>query len=192
MKRLHFVLRSKLASFTIILLLLVMSCNWFGSSFELDPSSSENWVRFESEVKPISLEYLKNWVAFNTSQGSHGDEEVIAYLSGPTVNLPAVTIAYRQMSDPSLSEVADWGESREGQNDDYVSHSLKAIEIAGRPALLRSYSFTIRNSVGITCYHTYLADKDDAYLVEMCARQKQEGEELEAIWQHMINSIRIE
>ena len=144
------------------------------------------WKTFESEIKPVSIDYPDNWATFNTTHGNRGDTQVIAYLSPLGYDYPYVTIAYREMAEATLEEVASWGKSRI-TGDTYNLFFLEETDIQGRNALKRKYSFGSEQK--ISCYHVYLLNDRDAYTVEMCVDEMNNSEQLQSVFEQMVQSI---
>ncbi len=157
---------------------------------------SADWAIFQSNIKPISIEYPENWRADNLPQGQARDSEAIAYIRPVHLSsYPYMQIAYKQMSDPSLEAVANWGESRIGSSErnyttnDYETASLEKIEIDKREALLRKYNYLDDLSNRIKCFHIYLLHGIEAYTIEMCVDQDNDSPELQSVLERMIKSI---
>ncbi len=158
-----------------------------------------DWTIFQSNIKPISIEYPENWRASNLPQGDARDAEAIAFIRPIHFSTyPYVQIAYRDMTTPSLEDVANWGESRIGSSernyttDDYATTSLEKIEIGGREALLRKYNYLDYASKRANCFHIYLLKGVDAYTVEMCIDQGDNSPELQSVLERMIESISLD
>jgi hypothetical protein len=183
------------------LIMLVRSAiNMSQGGFLLVPyflDESADWATFQSNIKPISIEYPGNWRADNLPQGQAGDDETIAYI-GPVhpSTYPYVQIAYRKITTPSLEAVANWGESRiigsPQRNipvNNYETTSMDKVNIDGREVLLKQYHFFDNSSRRIDCNHIYLLSGNDAYIVEMCIDKKNDSPELQSVWKRMIESI---
>jgi hypothetical protein len=155
--------------------------------FEVGPSPV--LVTFRSQVKPFAIDYPKDWQAHDVLYGNHGDMEVIALISSPRFNAPILEIAYRELPDGTLEQVADWGKSRlESVSEaDWNVSPPEAITIDNKPALIR----TFRSERGLKpmCYQIYLLAQSDAYDVQMCMNEKNASPELEGLFKRMINSI---
>lgn len=172
-----------------IFVLSVCSCqlmNIFLEPYKLDEPVA--WETFQSEIKPISIIYPQDWLTFDLPQGNHGDKDVIAYMSPFKYEYPYVTILYREMRQPSLDDVAAWGERRI-TTPTYKSTSLGKINIRGLEALLRNFYYTNKPRMDYFCHHIYLADKNDAYIIEMCVDEKNKSNQVQSIFKDMIQSI---
>ncbi|MFN8458734.1 MAG: hypothetical protein U0401_29450 [Anaerolineae bacterium] len=147
---------------------------------------------FHSQIKNISMSYPKGWSISNFDDGNHGDKEMIALIQPHYYGYPYITIAYTMMTDTSLEEVAKWGENRIKYT--HETFTLDPIDINGRPALLRAYSYTstlpfINLQKRINCYHTYIVNDHDAYTIEMCVDVENYSKELLSLFEQMIKSI---
>ncbi len=172
-----------------ICVLSVCSCqlvNIFTESYRLDEPVI--WETFQSKIKSISIIYPQGWSTQDLFQGNHGDKEVIAYMHPLWYEYPYVTMAYREMPQPSLDDVAAWGESRI-TTPTYVSKSLKKIDIQGQEALLRDYFYDNQPRNNFYCYHVYLSNDNDAYIIKMCVDEKNESDQVKSIFESMIQSI---
>nr|CAP48669.1 putative integron gene cassette protein [uncultured bacterium] len=164
----------------------------FGPYF-LDESAE--WEIFQSNIKPISIVYPANWRASNLPQGQGRDGEAITYIRPLHVSsYPYIQIASTELSTVSLKTVADWGESRIGAPgrasvQDYAPSSLDRVQVGDTEALIREYHYLNHSEKRVDCYHIYLLDGLDAYVVEMCIDEENDSSELQVVFEEMIESI---
>ena len=148
------------------------------------------WQTFQSQIQPITIDHPDDWMAADLFQGNHGDKEVIAYIDPTSFDYPYVTIAYREMDNATLKEVASWGKSRiKTTAPSFASDPLIAIDIQGQDALQRAYSYKDWRDVKISCSHVYLLNRNDAYTVEMCVNEPNNSEQLQSVFEQMVQSI---
>jgi hypothetical protein len=148
------------------------------------------WQTFHSQIKPISVNHPQDWLADDLFQGNHGDTEVIAYIDPISFNYPYLTIAFREMVNASLEEVASWGESRITHTP-HTTTSLEKIDISGQSALLRKYSYRDWLENRINCSHVYLLNHNNAYTVELCVDEDQDSAQMQAVFDQIIQSISV-
>ena len=151
---------------------------------------------FQSELKPISIDYPENWRAvFNLYQGDGRDKEAIAQIKPVGHNYPYLQIAYRRLETTSLETIADWGEERitnpirNVPRILYKTDSLENLEVDDQQILVRQYHYIDYTSERINCIHTYLLDAQDSYIIEMCVNEESDSPELQILWLEMIKSI---
>ena len=105
---------------------------------------------FVSNQFHISIEYPQTWVAFEMTQGSHGDDEAIVFVghAGPAGH-PRVLIAQRKYFESSLSDAESWGLVRiERWKGSHVTINYDSISNPNSAAILRRYSSTSETLFG--------------------------------------------
>jgi hypothetical protein len=187
---------------TIILLLVLLGFLWFALSFVLSlnriftstglPSPMATFV---SNKFHISIDYPQTWVAYELTQGNHGDNEVIAFIgyAGPAAQ-PKVFIAQRSFPQPILDDVVAWGETRlMAKSSQYVTVKLDTITSPNDTALLRHYSVFSTTPLGQfteKCMDWYTIGDSTGYQLSFCAHENH-WLEMEGVFIQMAQSFKV-
>ncbi len=151
---------------------------------------------FVSNKFHISIDYPKTWVAYELTQGNHGDNEVIAFIgyAAPAAQ-PKVFIAQRDFTQPTLEDVAAWGETRlMAKGSEYVTVKLDTITSQNDTALLRHYSILSTTPLGQfteKCMDWYTVENTTGYELSFCAHESY-WQEMEKVFLEMAQSFKAE
>lgn len=149
-------------------------------------------VIFVSKQFNVSINYPQTWAAFELTQGSHGDHEVIAFF-GYAAAQTTVNIAQRSFSQPTLDRVAQWGESRlAARKSQRVTIDLGAITNQNSTAILRQYSITSETPLGRftdKCMDWYTIADSTGYALSFCTPENH-WPEMENVFLQMARSFK--
>lgn len=139
--------------------------------------------------------YPRTWAAFELPDGSHGDNEVIAFFGfASPITKPKVFIAQRSFSNPTLEDVANWGELRL-MTDSSPNHivNLNPVTSPNAHALLRYYSTLSSTPLGKyknKCMDWYTFDASFGYQLSFCTDETH-WSEMENVFMQMAQSFTI-
>jgi hypothetical protein len=99
-------------------------------------------TNFVSDKFHIAIDYPRTWAAFELPDGSHGDNEVIAFFGfASPITRPKVFIAQKAFANPTLEDIANWGELRlKADSSPYHIVNLNPVTSPNTHAILRYYS----------------------------------------------------
>lgn len=175
----------------LLLLLMLVACA-ISPADEQANNQVENWHVFTSSTYDFTLEYPANWQAQEYLDGSKGDSNVIATIIPPTPFTAAITIKRVEMENPTVEDVADWGEeliTRRFASTAYEVYELESIELAnGESALTRTYLTAIDKPVSSRYTEIYIAREHDGLMIQMGAVENK-YDSVEAVFEHLIESF---
>jgi hypothetical protein len=153
---------------------------------------SQTMALYENSEPAFVIQYPKNWAAFSTPQGNHGDLEVVAFISTPgSFYPPNVFIAHRDFSSSSIADVLQWGQMRASRHRDYVPGEAIEHNTTTELGILFDYSgkeITLGITEDIRCFDWYTLDGISGYALSFCAK-KDQWSEVETVFLNMINSF---
>ena len=130
---------------------------------------------FRASDGSFSISYPENWTVFETPDGNHGDDEVIAHILVAGHQMANVTIARRSFPRGDLGQVVAWGQLRAARLADYKSISLNPVTINGHDDYLREYSWSHLMIWGDKefshCQDEYIFDHDTGYSLSFCSSE---------------------
>lgn len=147
---------------------------WGGYKLFTDTRLPSPMATSTSELFQISIQYPRTWSAFELEQGNHGDEEVIAVISGggPLV-AASVEIARKSFPRPTIEDVAAWGLTRlEARTGAYETINLRAASAPNATSPIRRYSRTVQTLLGSEtseCMDSYAFTKSHGYALSFCS-----------------------
>ena len=155
------------------------------------PERYSDLQTFHSTVTSFAIDYPPQWLAQDLRHGNHGDMEVIAHITTPSLNAPIVEIAYTQMPQSRLSDVAVWGRGRlrVASDPDWIALPVEEVLINGQPAFMST--FHRKDDPETLCYQTYILEQSNAFVVQMCMNQNNGSPELKDLYKQMIQSIKL-
>lgn len=123
----------------------------------------------------FSIQYPSSWVFLETMQGSHGDEDVIAFISDPPRTYPQITIYRNKSEGISLSELVNWGEEKlSNRNISIVEKTIDNSIIENNSVVYR-YKYhrtTYWGSENIICLDLYTIRAQLGYSILSCSLEK--------------------
>ncbi|MBK8904363.1 MAG: hypothetical protein IPM53_24505 [Anaerolineaceae bacterium] len=175
----------------LLLLSMLIACA-VSPTDEQANNQVENWRVFTSSTYGFTLHYPANWQAQEYLDGSKGDRNVIATIIPPTPFTAAITIKRDEMENPTVEDVADWGEeliTRRFASTAYEVYELESIELAnGESALTRTYLTAIDKPVSSRYTEIYIAREHDGLMIQMGAVENK-YDSVEAVFEHLIESF---
>jgi hypothetical protein len=129
-----------------------------------------------SEQFQFSIDYPKNWAASDLPGGNHGDHEAIAFIGFTGPAQPYILISRKTFDQPTLDDVAAWGESRIAvivSNGSVVS--MGSLSSPNDTTLIRHYSRTSQGLFGSSndkCMDWYTIVNSTGYDLQFCVREK--------------------
>lgn len=189
---------TKVAIFTVSLLLLLVSA----LLILLNPSMRTGpfgiglpapMTKFKGEYINISMNYPNSWVANETPQGDHGDDEILAGFFVPGRGFPHVLIASREFSENKIDQVVLWGEKRARiKYPNYTQLELNTFSAKHNDGWYRKYSglseSLIFGSSVVICCDYYLLSDTIGYSISFCS-MKEDWPQVEKIAQEMMDSL---
>jgi len=186
-------LAARYPSFWLKVFAIVLALNlvFFALALAIDPSRRigpfglglpAQMSTFIIESADGSISYPKSWVAVLTPQGNHGDSEIIAVIGVPGRGLPSVTVAQKTLSDPTLTAVVMWGESRAASKSSYVA--LSSGFSGSIPGIVREYQYVVITLFGeslVHCRDLYVLHDSIGLSLSFCAE--------ETDWEEVVGTI---
>ena len=150
-------------------------------------------VTFQAKDRNFSISYPENWSAFDTPQGSHGDNEIVAVILIAGQMGSNVTIARRSFPNGDISDVVAWGESRAAIQTNYTSISFSPLTDNELGGVVHEYTGLGSSLYNITrrCQDVYVFAKNTGYDLSFCL-DEQDWESLEKIFIQMRQSFVID
>jgi hypothetical protein len=150
---------------------------------------------FVSDKFNITIDYPRTWAAFELPDGSHGDNEVIAFFGfASPITRPKVFIAQRAFANPTLEDIANWGELRlKADSSDYHMVNLGSVTSPNTHALLRYYSTLSITPMGKfknNCIDWYTFYDSFGYQLSFCTDETH-WSEMENVFMQMAQSFTI-
>ena len=188
---------------TIILLLALLGFLWFALNFVLglnrmvtSTGLPSPMTTFVSKEFHISFDYPQTWVAYELTQGNHGDMEAIASVGyAGLAAQPNVLVAQKSFAHPTLEDVASWGEERlKAQSSPYVIVKLGTMTSPNEGAITRDYSIVSTTPLGQftkTCMDWYNVEDSKGYVLSFCADESY-WQEMESVFIQMAQSFKVE
>lgn len=121
----------------------------------------------------ISFSYPKDWKAFVSPDGEHGDKEVIGGITVLGHPWPFVIIAKAPPDINKINDAINWGENR--INGIFNELSLTFMEIDDNTRAIRLYlrdSHLFFATISLKCKDLYLNSAGNWYAITFCAREK--------------------
>lgn len=175
----------------LLLLLMLVACA-ISPADEQENNQVENWHVFTSSTYDFTLEYPANWQAQEYLDGSKGDRNVIATIIPPTPFTAAITVKRVEMENPTVEDVADWGEqliTSRFESTAYELHQLESTELAsGKSALTRTYIAGTDKLVSSMFTEIYVARERDGLIIRLEALENK-YDSVEAVFEHLIESF---
>ena len=135
----------------ILYLSFLSGCKYIVSPLVSSPEYSESakWLQFENAAHNFKLEYPEGWNANEYNEnGYKGDKEVVSLIFPFTKMLPAIRITAKEMREPELDLVVEWGEDRIKER--YAEYELEEImyeSLDNRQIARRVYSTNMTTGV---------------------------------------------
>ena len=142
--------------------------------------------------KSFSIMYPGNWVVFETPQGSHGDDDVVAIILVSGRSAANVTIARRSFINGDIHDVLVWGQLRAASNIDYIPASLDPLVDNKLGGFTQDYTWRgpYQNDVTRHCQDMYVFKNEVGYTLSFCS-QEQDWVSLEDFYIQMWQSFTI-
>lgn len=174
-----------------LLLLMLIACT-VSPADEQENYQVDNWHVFTSSTYDFTLEYPANWQAQEHLNGFKGERAVIASVIPPTPFTAAITIERVEIENPTVEEVASWGEeliTSRFESTAYEMYELESIELAnGEKALTRTYIAGTDKPVSSRYTEIYIAREHDGLMIQMGAVENK-YDYVEAVFEHLIESF---
>jgi hypothetical protein len=148
---------------------------------------------FLANREGFSIQYPQSWAAFETPQGSHGDEEVIAVILVPGRSFPQVYIARHFSPVSDISQVIAWGEIRARTRNGYLAVSVTNFNTPYLQGIMREYlwyDITLFGQLEIRCKDWYSLKGNGGYDLSFCAESK-DWQQFDAVLGEMVKSFMI-
>ena len=149
---------------------------------------------FNAEQAGFSMEYPKTWSAGETSQGSHGDMEIIASIARFGRSFPHVSIARLQFQkDDAIYDVVEWGQTRAKRDTSYMFMAQEELESENYQGVLVEYALkrdTLTSSVVRHCEDWYTLIGSMGYALSFCVNE-QDWTTAQEVFKEMIQSFMI-
>jgi hypothetical protein len=150
---------------------------------------------FVSDKFHIAIDYPRTWAAFELPDGSHGDNEVISVFGfASPITSPKVFIAQRAFANPTLEDVADWGELRlKADSSSWHVVNLGPVTSPNNRAFLRYYSTLSTTPLGKysdKCMDWYTFDDSFGYQLSFCTDEGH-WSEMESVFMQMAQSFTV-
>jgi hypothetical protein len=129
----------------------------------------DDMALFESSEHDLSIQYPSGWIAKDLPDGNHGDMDVIAmfYTLSP---LPAIIMHHKEFENPTLENVASWGQQR--IFDRYDEHKLEDINeetLANQEVLTRTYLTSWSKGTAVRSKDVYIVHDDSGIILTLRA-----------------------
>jgi hypothetical protein len=148
---------------------------------------------FMAKQGGFSITYPQSWVTFETPQGSHGDEDVIAVILVPGRSFPQVYIARHFFSEGNISQVTAWGKIRARKRSGYVEVSVSDLSTPHLQGVIREYLWyesTPFSHIEIRCKDWYVLKHNMGYDLSFCAESK-DWQQFDGVVNEMVKSFMI-
>jgi hypothetical protein len=175
----------------LLLLLMLIACA-VSPTDEQENNQVDNWHVFTSSTYGFTLEYPANWQAQEHLNGFKGERAVIATVIPPTPFTAAITIERVEIENPTVEDVAGWGEeliTSRFESTAYEMYELESIELTnGESALTRTYLTAIDKPVSSRYTEIYIAREHDGLMIQM-GTVEGKYDSVKAVFEHLIESF---
>lgn len=150
---------------------------------------------FHSSTNNFSIEHPFRWVAHDTRQGEHGDNDVIAGIYVPGRGFPHVVIASTSLNTSDFQQLLVWGEERAREkHSDYEQINLDKFSTSYYDGIFRDYTWSSNSKLfghpKIHCRDYYLMKNHIGYVISSCAEQD-DWVAAEEVFSQMIDSFNL-
>jgi len=136
------------------------------------PAPMEN---YKGKHTNFSIDFPESWVIYETPQGNHGDQDVIAGIGVPGRSFPHVFLYKRNFLKNDKSELLSWGESKVKDDNKFID--LKPFNTTKYSGEMREYTREdksyFQTITFISCNDYLMFEKQIGYMISFCAESKQ-------------------
>lgn len=133
-------------------------------------------VTFQMSDDSFSISYPQNWTVFETPNGSHGDQDVVAIILVAGHDLANITVARQSFPTGNIDNVVAWGKSRASTHQDHKSISINPFTDNNLDGYIYEYLWThdslVTNTITSICHDIYIFKNNTGYSLSFCSTDK--------------------